>query len=849
MSPASPRGLRLSRYLPARTPLALWGRRAGLAVLVVLLPAAAALLGDSLGAATHTPAPLLPAAAAVVLVASFGGLRAGLVATVVAIGVHLFAPRLGSAASQSTPDAMRIMLFALTGILASTLAWLRSRAERRATLVALEAGRVRDRSEIAARRLEALQVLTTELAGAGATDRVLAVVLDQARRSLKGDELVAWAIDHERGQAVVVASLVDGLAGSLVGTRISLGSRWPAAEAGRLERPVFAEDPCPEDPPPGMLRFSTAAAVPMPFEDGAPGVLAIGWTAPTRLPTDRREFIQTLARAGSMALERRALVTAEVDARQQAEAVTRHLHVLADAGRALGTTLDPDAMLRRLPGLGVPHLGDVALVEITLDSYQRRLAAPGHESLHAIAVALRRGAEPGAARTGGRDGGSTAVRADAALRASLARTPEEAAALEQLDPTWALLVPLRGQSGGLGRIVLLRREDRPFTAEEVTVGDELGDRASRAIENARMHRELVAMARHEKRRAVELEAVLAAVEDGFVLTDADGRIRSVNAAAVALLGEAGTLPELLDRVVDAGGHRPELRPGHPVEVRRAADQATWLEIILYEAAMPDEEDLPSSVLVVRDVTAFRRVRALQEAFLGLLSHELRTPVTTIYAGAALLARRDRKLDRATAEDVLADMAGEADRLYRLVEDLMVLARFDSSFSLGDQPVLLHRVVATVVDQERGRWPAVRLAVIGDPSLPAVAGDETAITQVIRNLVSNAAKYSPPGASVTLVTSRANDGERLLVEVRDEGPGIAASEVERVFDPFYRSPSTAGLAGGAGIGLFVSRRLAEAMGGSLIALPTPSGARGARLRLLLPVYAAVDADEAEMTPVG
>ena len=239
----------------------------------------------------------------------------------------------------------------------------------------------------------------------------------------------------------------------------------------------------------------------------------------------------------------------------------------------------------------------------------------------------------------------------------------------------------------------------------------------------------------------------------------------------------------------------------------------------------------------RDVTAFRQGQALREAFLGLLSHELRTPVTTIYGGAAVLAKPGKALDPAMADEILADIASESDRLYRLVEDLLVLARFDEGFELGEEPALLQHLVPAVVDQERGRWPLVNFEVQVAPNLPAVSGDETSITQILRNLLSNAAKYSGGSAVVTAVVEPDPDG--VAVRVRDQGPGIDPLEAEAIFDPFFRSPSTAKMAGGAGIGLYVSRRLVGAMNGRIWAAPRPGG--GSEFSFVLPPYRADEDD--------
>jgi len=274
-----------------------------------------------------------------------------------------------------------------------------------------------------------------------------------------------------------------------------------------------------------------------------------------------------------------------------------------------------------------------------------------------------------------------------------------------------------------------------------------------------------------------------------------------------------------------------LPPG-PIEFRLAARPTAWVELARYDIApAPGDLGAASSVIVCRDVTAFRQGQALREAFLGLLSHELRTPVTTIYGGSSVLTRPGAHIAHQTQADILEDIASEADRLFRLVEDLMVLARFDEGIALGSDPILLQHLVPAVVEQEAARWPALAVTCTVEADLPMVGGDETSITQVVRNLLSNAAKYSEAGASVEVVVEPAPGG--VAVRVLDEGPGVDPAEVDHLFDPFYRSPSTAKLAGGAGIGLYVSRRLVDAMSGSIRAAPRPG--RGSEFTVVLPAY--------------
>jgi K+-sensing histidine kinase KdpD len=233
-----------------------------------------------------------------------------------------------------------------------------------------------------------------------------------------------------------------------------------------------------------------------------------------------------------------------------------------------------------------------------------------------------------------------------------------------------------------------------------------------------------------------------------------------------------------------------------------------------------EEVAAAQAELARLVATERRASELRDAFNGIISHELRTPITAIYGGAKLLARRDRALEPDTRQELIDDLEAEADRLYRLVEDLLVLSRTErGSIERADDPVVVQRVVDRVVNSERSRWPAISFEV--ETSATSTArGDETYVEQVMRNLLSNAAKYSPAGTTVTAVVDESPEGVR--VRVLDRGAGIQPDESARLFELYYRSPATAVAISGAGIGLFVCRALVEAMGGRIWATPRVGG---------------------------
>jgi signal transduction histidine kinase len=228
----------------------------------------------------------------------------------------------------------------------------------------------------------------------------------------------------------------------------------------------------------------------------------------------------------------------------------------------------------------------------------------------------------------------------------------------------------------------------------------------------------------------------------------------------------------------------------------------------------------------------RRAGAIRDAFVGIISHELRTPITTIFGSSKILKRRGGHLTDEARNELIDDIEAEADRLHRIVEDLLVLSRAErGQIELGTEPVLIAHVLRRAIAAASGRNPGHRFELELPPHMPSVRGDETYLEQVVGNLLANAAKYSPAGSEVRVVAE--TDREVVRVGVIDQGIGIDPDEATRLFDLFYRSPTVTRTAEGAGIGLFVCRALVEAMGGRMSAAPRPGG--GSEFRFEVPIY--------------
>jgi len=363
----------------------------------------------------------------------------------------------------------------------------------------------------------------------------------------------------------------------------------------------------------------------------------------------------------------------------------------------------------------------------------------------------------------------------------------------------------------------------------------------RETEHGDVQVRLAELARAEHARAAELHAILGAIRDPIIVVSTEGAIVLANPAAERLLAglASRTLEALLGRF--ANPPRPDTaalvaRGQH--QLRTTEDPSRWFDVAAYPVAGAEHPDqgTEETILILRDVTSAREREAVRDSFVGVLSHELRTPVTTIYAGSKVLARSGSHLDEAARAGILEDIHSEAERLHRLVEDVVALTRFgEGALEIGNDPVLLQRIIPSVIRSEEGRWPGGHFESEFAPDLPPVAGDMTYVEQVIRNLLANAMKYGGPSATARVEAEA--EGREVSVRVLDRGPGFDPREAAHLFELYYRSPAVAKTMSGSGIGLFVCAALVEAMGGRIWARNRANG--GAEFGFTLRVLADED----------
>lgn len=221
---------------------------------------------------------------------------------------------------------------------------------------------------------------------------------------------------------------------------------------------------------------------------------------------------------------------------------------------------------------------------------------------------------------------------------------------------------------------------------------------------------------------------------------------------------------------------------------------------------------------------------LREAFIGVLSHELRTPITSIYGGSQLLLNEDLSAD--SRAQVLAAIASEAEQLHRRVEDFLAIVRVERGASRPErEPIPLGRLIRQAVAAEIRRSGERVFDVRIEADLPPVTGDEAQVAQVLRNLVGNAATGSPAGAPVEIEATRR--GRSVETRIRDRS-NLAQPAPDDAFSLSYRQGGgVGGHTPGSGLGLYVARALVEANGGR-IGLRTRRGG-GTEVTFTLPIY--------------
>ncbi len=341
-------------------------------------------------------------------------------------------------------------------------------------------------------------------------------------------------------------------------------------------------------------------------------------------------------------------------------------------------------------------------------------------------------------------------------------------------------------------------------------------------------------------RIVLQSAALQSAADAIAIVDAEGCIRTANAAFEHLTGygsDAHGQVRLDD--LEVGPARPwhdvlrgEIDEWSGKVIGRRADGTRYHEELSVARIADLRTEEPLFVVVKRDITERTVIERLRSGFVANVSHELRTPLTTVLGYAELLEKLTPAAAAERKDELAARIRAGAARLKDLIEELLEVTTIQSEGGLViiARPVDIEQLVRTHAELVP-RTPDHRLRIEADPDMPLVSCDPDRLGRVIENLVGNAVKYSPQGGPID-VHVKTHDDEA-LIEVRDQGVGIPAEDIPTLFEQFTQADMSSTRAfGGVGLGLFVANEIVKAHGGRIAVESVPG--RGSTFTIHLPL---------------
>ena len=547
--------------------------------------------------------------------------------------------------------------------------------------------------------------------------------------------------------------------------------------------------------------YGAVLAVPVEAPGRRTGLAVVFFDGRRRFSDYDLELAQNLAGTARGALERSELYESERRARALAQQLAR-------TGTLLATELDPAAVLDEIVAQAPALLSADAAVVRLLDNDELVVSAVGGEFPDDL-LESRSPATGWAA--------ADAIQTGTAVPVGDVEDEGPAAEDPALAPGYRafLAVPLVGSEGSpQGVLSVYSTRPRSWHPDEAEALGALAANASAALASAELYQRVAL----ERERSV---AILANIADGIVAVDREGRVVLWNDAASRITGVTGadavgrTTERVLQRTLGSGEAGVEGLGDRLVPIRRGDDEV-WLSVT--EAVMRDPAGAVSGrIFAFRDISAERAVEQMKSDFVTTVSHELRTPLTSIYGFAETLLRQDVPFQEEERRVFLGYIASESERLTRIVDQLLSVARLETGdLQVNLVPTDVRTVVSDVV-QSAEQTPTANghRFVVDLPAEPLDAeADRDKLRQILANLVDNAVKFSPNGGTVTVV-ARAN-GEVAEVRVVDEGIGIPEEDQRRIFTKFFRGeamvrdPAT----GGTGLGLFIAHGLVSAMGGRM-----------------------------------
>ena len=408
-----------------------------------------------------------------------------------------------------------------------------------------------------------------------------------------------------------------------------------------------------------------------------------------------------------------------------------------------------------------------------------------------------------------------------------------------------IMVPMRHRGDEVGSIYIAHGEPgREFSREDEETLVLFASQAAMVITNARRYRE-------ERRSRTSLEALVDTSPVGVAVFDVPtGALASMNREMARIVDGLGSPGQPRERLLElvacrrADGREFSLAEWPLAEVLAEGETVRAEEIVL---SVPDGRsvavllnatpihseggEVESFVVTLQDMTHLEDLGRLRAEFLGMVSHELRSPLTSIRGATTTLQEAAQDLDAAELRQFLRIIVDQADNMRELIDDLLDVARIETgTLPVNPEPTEVDRLVDRARNTFLGGWGRSNLDIDLEPELPMVMADRRRIAQVIGNLLANAARHSPESSAIRMSAARKD----LYVEfsVTDEGRGIPAEQMPSLFRKFSRTGNEDG-GGNTGLGLVICKGIVEAHGGRIRA-ESDGPSLGARFAFTVPV---------------
>jgi PAS domain S-box-containing protein len=378
----------------------------------------------------------------------------------------------------------------------------------------------------------------------------------------------------------------------------------------------------------------------------------------------------------------------------------------------------------------------------------------------------------------------------------------------------SLAVPLKSRGNKIGVLMVRRKSSLMFTTHDADLISIIADQAAIAIENASLFETV-------NREKLKVETILKCMADGVVVTDTEGIIVLANRATGKLLNIKEN--EILNIHFDElFGNRCKFEHIHEAiennQVRYKTEitipderEPVYLQVVATEMKMTGERR-EGMVILIQNITEMKRIDRMKTEFVSMVSHELKTPLTSIQGFAELMKARDFQKDR--RDRYMDIILKDSSRLMRLINNILDVSKLESGqVTFKPEPVSLQEFIPDILASFEGQVKNHVITHEIPNDVPILSLDRDMFNNVITNLVSNAVKYSPDGGNIT-VTAKKNE-ENVIINIQDEGAGIPPDKLKKVFDKFYRVDSSLTReTWGTGLGLATVKYIVEAFGGKI-----------------------------------